>query len=583
MRTSLVVVSLAVALALAGTLHAGTPAPGYTDTAYVTGLSTPTAIAFLPNGNLVITEKGGFSGAQNAAVKLFDGSTTTSLGTIPVCAGSEMGLLGVAVDPSFATNGFLYFYRTESAGGCTGSSGRSNEVVRYTVSGGTIGSPLVLVTGIRTDGGNHDGGCLRYNAVDGKLYVGVGDTGNGDNVGCPGSASNPYAQDVNALEGKVLRINLDGTVPADNPFVGMPLHEERIFALGFRNPFRFSFDPVTGALWLGDVGDLAIEEIDIVVSGGDYGWPHCEGTAPAACEEPGDIDPIFSYYHGSGCSGTPPFLGSSITGGSFAGSAFGAEQNHYVFGDYTGDAIYRLQPNLARDGVTGAATTIVTAAAGPVDVITGPDGAIYYVSIDSGHVRRLASSSVSTTTTTNVTTTTTTTTTVPPASSQLLSGKRLLLRDNADPTKKKLTVRSKDLTVDLGGGDGSADDPVLNGGAVRVRTSDGCGGPCDTLYALPNVGEDVWSYVGDFGENKGYRFKSKTGLIRQLQVKDGKLLKVNGKGALGHELAADPAPVDVTVITGARQYCLQFGGITNFRVDSQFTAKDAPTSPGCAP
>jgi aldose sugar dehydrogenase len=154
------------------------------------------------------------------------------------------------------------------------------------MSGNSIGSLTVLLTGARTDGGNHDGGVLRI-GPDGKLYAGIGDTGAGDNVGCPGTATNPYAQNVNELEGKIARINLDGTVPGDNPFAGNP-----VFAFGFRNPFRMSFDPNNGNLWVADVGDLAFEEIDIVTSGDNYGWPHCEATRPTGCEQPGDVDPI---------------------------------------------------------------------------------------------------------------------------------------------------------------------------------------------------------------------------------------------------------------------------------------------------
>jgi glucose/arabinose dehydrogenase len=578
----MVVVVVAV-LASVSSVRAGNPAPGYTDTAYVTGLSSPTAIAFLPDGRLLIAEKGGFSGAQDAALKLFDAGTTTTLGTVAVCAGSEMGLLGVAVDPGFATNGFIYLYRTESTGGCGSATGRSNEVVRVTMGGSSIGAPSVLLTGIRTDNGNHDGGVLRYNPVDGKLYVGVGDTGLGDNVGCPGSATNPYAQDLNALEGKILRLNLDGGVPADNPFFGQAGKRGEIFASGFRNPFRFGFDPVTGALWAGDVGDLAFEEIDIVTAGGDYAWPHCEGTRPNGCQEPGDVDPVFEYAHSASCSGVAPFLGSSITGGSFAGAAFGAEDGHYVFGDYTADNIYRLQPNAARDGVVGTAATIATAASGPVDVITGPEGAIYYVSLGSGQVRRMTAVGAPTTTTTAATTTVTTTTTTtstttrPPAPDELLGGRRLTLKAHAGTSSKRLLVLAKDA-VTLGDGNGSADDPTLAGGSLRVRTTAGCGGPCDSLYPLAQSG---WRRIGPAGTNKGYKFRSKTGPIRVVVVKTGRLLKAVGHGPLGHALAADPQPVDVALRLGARQYCLRFGGAVTFKPPSQFAAKDAPTSPGC--
>src|SRR4029453_13008423 len=211
MRIVLALLGLAVSWVVSLPAHAGNPAPGWDGEAEGAGLNIPTAIAFLPDGRLLITEKGG-------ALRVWDGSSLATLGTIPVCSNSEMGLLGVAVDPSFASNGFVYLYRTHqgSSSPC-GGTGRVNEVVRVTVSGGSFGSLTTLVTGARTDNGNHDGGLLRI-GPDRKLYVGVGDTGNGDNVGCPGTASNPYAQVLNALEGKILRINLDGTIPADNPF-----------------------------------------------------------------------------------------------------------------------------------------------------------------------------------------------------------------------------------------------------------------------------------------------------------------------------------------------------------------------------
>src|SRR5262249_37314387 len=162
-----------------------------------------------------------------------------------------------------------------------------------------------------TDGGNHDGGVLRIGS-DAKIYVGAGDSGVGDNQGGPGSSTNPYSQDLSELNGKVLRLNLDGTAPADNPFFGQAGKQATVFALGFRNPFRFGFDPLTGSLWAADVGDETIEEIDIVTSGGNYSWPYCEGTEPTGCAQPGDVSPIFTYPHSGGSS-----LGGCIIGGSF--------------------------------------------------------------------------------------------------------------------------------------------------------------------------------------------------------------------------------------------------------------------------
>src|SRR5207249_11785981 len=130
-----------------------------------------------------------------------------------------------------------YLYRTKNTGTCGSATGRFNEVVRITIGAADTVNPaslVVLVTGAQTDNGNHDGGGLRI-GPDGKLYVGVGDTGLGDNQVRPGSSTNPYAQDLAHLEGKLLRLNLDGTIPADNPFVGNALARHEIFAYGFRN------------------------------------------------------------------------------------------------------------------------------------------------------------------------------------------------------------------------------------------------------------------------------------------------------------------------------------------------------------
>src|SRR5262245_21140273 len=213
MRTTIVAVLLVLCCSLA---RAGTPASGYTDTLYAGSLNEPSAMAFMPDGRLLVTQKGG-------ELHLIDGGTDTNLVTIPVCTDSEMGLLGIALDPAFATNGFIYLYRTKAGPmGCGDSTGRFSQVVRVTYGPGdtvSIGSLVELLTGIRSDNGNHDGGVLRI-GPDGKLYIGAGDTGLGDNVGGPGSATNPYAQDLTYLNGKILRINLDGTIPADNPFVG---------------------------------------------------------------------------------------------------------------------------------------------------------------------------------------------------------------------------------------------------------------------------------------------------------------------------------------------------------------------------
>jgi glucose/arabinose dehydrogenase len=553
MRSIALVATLVIALPVLA--RAGTPEPGFTDTLVIGSLSQPTALAFLPDGRMLVTEKGG-------DLVRVDGGVPTTLATIPVCAGSEMGLLGVAIDPAFSTNGFVYLYRTKPpVGGCGSSTGRFNQVVRVTVSGDTAGSLTELLTGIATDGGNHDGGVLRI-GPDQKLYVGAGDSGIGDNQGGPGSSTNPYAQDLGSLNGKLLRLNLDGTVPGDNPLVSTVGARGEVWAYGFRNPFRMTFDDATGKLWIGDVGDLTVEEFDVGVAGGNYSWPRCEGdlqgppSAPTACVYGTDVAPVFTYPHGGGDS-----LGTCVIGGAFAGGAFAAMAGDYVFGDCTSSDVYIVPLNGTRDGFGGTPALVSSSAGTPSDFVAGPDGAVYYAAVGDGAVRRLAAASTS-------------------PGDELLSGRALALKDDAaDPAHKAVKLASKDPTIDLGAGNGSGDDPTIDGGSLRVQST---AGGFDDTYPLPAGG---WSYLGDAGDGKGYKYKDAklvNGPIKAVTLKNGKLLKATGKGGgLGHTLATSPDPVSVVLQTGTRQYCLSFGGTTSFDAGRRFRAKDAATASSC--
>jgi glucose/arabinose dehydrogenase len=550
-------------MVLAPQAWAGTPEPGFTDALVVGNLSAPTAIAFLPNGSLLIAQQGG-------ALKLFDGTSTSTLVNIPVCSDSEMGLLGVAVDPGFSGNsGFIYLYRTKAgAGGCATATGRFNQVVRVTMSGGSVSltSLTELLSGINTDLGNHDGGVLRI-GPDGKLWVGAGDAGTGDNRGGPGSSINPYAQDLGSLNGKVLRLNLDGSTPADNPFVSTAGARGEIWAYGFRNPFRMSFDGATGKLWIGDVGDLTVEEVDIGVAGGNYSWPRCEGNlqgppgAPKACVVGSDVAPAFTYLHSA-----PAPLGTCLIGGAFAGSAFGSLSGHYVFGDCTSSNVYHLALNAARSGFSGSAELVSSDAGTPSDFVVGPDGAIYYAAVGAGEVRRLASALV--------------------GSDALLPGAMLTLKDNpVRPAAQALTAVSMGSSIDLGGGPGSGDDPSLNGASLRVV---GATGSFDHTYLMPASG---WRRLGPINDIKGYQYsdpKQKNGPVTGAMLRGGQLLRVVGKGAgLGLSLTSSPDPVSVVLQTGPKRYCMTFassaGAATQFNAGKLFTAKHAPAPTACPP
>jgi len=556
--TSAVVVALFTALVLAAPALAGNPAAGFTDTLVVDNLDQPTAIAFLPDSTLLVTEQGG-------NLELFDGNNTTTLVSIPVCTGPELGLLGIALDPNFGTNGFIYLYRSNGPN-CGSSTNRFNEVVRVTMSGGSIslGSLSVLLSGIRTDNGNHNGGVLRI-GPDNKLYVGAGDSGIGDNQGAPGSSTNPYSQDLTSLNGKVLRLNLDGSAPGDNPFVGMGSDRGEIWAYGFRNPFRMSFDDSTGKLWIGDVGDSTVEEVDIGVSGGNYSWPRCEGNlqgppnSPQPCVVGSDVAPVFTYPHSGGTS-----LGTCIIGGAFAGSAFGSMAGDYVFGDCVSSNIYHIALNLARDGFTGSAAEVSTGAGTPSDFVPGPDGAMYYTAVGAGEVRRLAAET--------------------PGTDELLAGKRVRLTDNASPSRKAVSALSRDATIDLGGGPGSGDDPKMHDGSLRVLST---AGGFDNTYPMPG---GSWTYIGDPADRRGYRYrdpKQINGPVKSATLKDGKL-QVSARGSgLGHTLASNPDPVSVVLETGGKHYCLTLGASTSatssFTAGRQFTAKDASAPGACPP
>ena len=369
----LALIALFGLIALAAPVRAQpVPAAGFDVTVFQGGLSAPIAVAFLPDGRMLIAEKGG-------ALKLRDtGGSVSTLITIGVCTDSEMGLLGVAVDPNFGSNGFIYLYRTDNSAGCASATGRLNQVVRVTMGAGDTVNPsslAVLLSGIRTDDGNHDGGVLRI-GPDNKLYVGVGDTGNGDNQGGPGSSTNPYSQDLNSLNGKVLRLNLDGTSPSDNPFFNQVGKRGEIFAYGFRNPFRFSFDPGNGNAvgrrrrrpdGRGDRHRHVWRELRMAALRGDTALRMRAARVTSIRSSPTR-------------TAAEPRSGpaSSAAHSRVPGSA--AFDNDYFFGDCTSHKLFHAVPNGSRDDIA-TPSLFVDAADTPSDIVFGPDGALYYAAV----------------------------------------------------------------------------------------------------------------------------------------------------------------------------------------------------------
>lgn len=240
-------------------------------------------------------------------------------------SGGEQGLLGLAFDPDYADNG--YFYINYTAG-----NPRRTVIARYQVDDKQqvdYSSETVLLE-IAQDYANHNGGMIAFGA-DKHLYIGMGDGGSG------GDPKN-RAQDTQSLLGKMLRIKTDGSVPADNPFVSDSGTRDEIWAIGLRNPWRFSFDRKTGALWAADVGQNAVEEINRIDRGANYGWRYYEGSEDFSLDDSAkgkrfDM-PVFEYSHREG---------RSVTGGYvYRGKEFPELEGWYFFGDFVSGAMWML-------------------------------------------------------------------------------------------------------------------------------------------------------------------------------------------------------------------------------------------------
>jgi glucose/arabinose dehydrogenase len=365
----------------------------------VVGLGATTDLAFLPDGSMVITEKTG-------AVKLRrpDGSIATA-GSFEVDTESEKGLLGVVADPAFAQNRRLFFYVSvaDSAGG---TDLDRNRVISVILSpDGTLDrtTDTTIVRDLRGPA-NHDGGALAI-GPDGLLYIGVGDTG--CNSGRPPSVEQPsnfFATCLTNGNGKILRVNLDGSIPADNPLAsvaavtacgnacgveptGTAPPRRDIWAWGFRNPWRFSFDPQTGALWVGDVGEVTFEEISIAQAGRHHGWPWREGgegwpvTKCTETQPGGDcVDPAYYCRHAAAAGGIDGDCGS-VTGGVIVESpTWPADaRGRYYFADNVTSRIWSLELNTTRTGVVPGSRREVGRIEGgaPVSMRVGPDGDVY--------------------------------------------------------------------------------------------------------------------------------------------------------------------------------------------------------------
>ena len=335
----------------AGAAAAATLPTGFTETQVAGNLASPTAMAFAPDGRLFVCQQGGqLRVVKNGAL------LPTPFLTLTVSSSGERGLLGVAFDPNFATNQFVYVYYTAT------TPAIHNRVSRFTASGDVAAAgseTIILELNNLSTATNHNGGAMHF-GEDGKLYIAVGENANGAN-----------SQTLSNLLGKVLRINPDGTIPTDNPFFAQATGNNRaIWALGLRNPYTFAFQPVTRRLFINDVGQNTFEEVNEGLAGANYGWPESEGPTT----NPNHVGPFYFYGHGSGLFG-----GCAITGGTFYNPAVqqfpAAYVGDYFFADYCGGWINYLTDPANNNSVANFASGIPF----PVDLQVGPDGALYYL------------------------------------------------------------------------------------------------------------------------------------------------------------------------------------------------------------
>jgi len=325
---------------------------GFEQTLFSGSLGAPTSMTFAPDGRLFVSDKHGKlliikNGVLLAAPFL----------EVQTVQDGERGLQGIAFDPNFASNRYLYVFYTYA-------DGPRNRLSRFRASAASPdvveeGSEVVLVDNLATND-FHNGGSLHFGS-DGMLYVSTG------------QAQNPsLPQNKSQLEGKILRLNVanyPNLIPPDNPFVNTSGARGEIWALGLRNPFCFAIDSPAGLIYINDVGAQSWEEVNLGAKGGNYGWPNCEGI----CSNQNYLNPIYAYSHGEN--------GAAVTGAVFyRGNQFPGDYiGDYFFADYAGNWIRKMETT-GNHAVTDFATNVNP---GPIDLDVGPDGSLYYLSLST--------------------------------------------------------------------------------------------------------------------------------------------------------------------------------------------------------
>jgi len=309
------------------------------------GASFPTALRFLPNGDILFTEK------NTGNVRIVDDGILlpTPVYHVDVNTGSERGLLGLAIDPDYANNGWVYIYYTKT-------NGTENEVLRFTVTNNVGGSPTSIVPSLPANS-NHDGGRLEF-GPDGKLYVTLGDVGTSSNAQSDGTPA-----------GKVLRYNPNGTIPADNPVGGNPM-----FAKGLRNCFGLAIDPGSGTVFVSENGPGCGDEMNRVGSGLNYGWP----IVPCGGTQAGFVDPLYEFPVIVAPTGVAVGTGAysnSLLVGNFQSQNAGLALRQFVMPSFPAGAVSEVK-------IRFDSTSAI------IDVTMGPDNNPY-ICTAAGEILRL--------------------------------------------------------------------------------------------------------------------------------------------------------------------------------------------------
>jgi glucose/arabinose dehydrogenase len=318
----------------------------------------PAALSFAPDGRIFFAEvnAGRIRVARDRELQ------SEPFATLAVQQASESGLLGLALDPDFGRNGFVYAFYSEPDPK-EPKRGTRNRVVRFTERNG-VGADLTAILGDLPNnpkGGElaHQGGAIAF-GPDGKLYVSLGDTGR---------QKGRVAQDLESLAGKILRVNPDGSVPADNPFPGSP-----VFALGLRSSWGLAFHPRTGALFASDNGNLDHDEVNLIRPAGNYGWPEATGA-----KGNGRFDePIWDS--GSGKTSRHGMVGLTVYGGAL----FPQLRDELLFCTFNDGVAHRATlepPGYDRIRAIGDLAPERTGDC-RLGIAVGPEGAIYLSSLN---------------------------------------------------------------------------------------------------------------------------------------------------------------------------------------------------------